>query len=629
MIRRYPISNPAGIFTMDEDGYYVYDSRETPVKKVEKGWGSLKTYTLEKVFEHERGKYTNVLSAQERLPGGFWPFENENFFHGMKFSFDFSLLRDGMAQKPQGGRAPMVFEFQGDDDVWVYLTDLSDDSPSRLVLDVGGDHNSMKGVINFATGEITYGKTSEKIGSGSVVYGQEDAVKAYLYRYEDWHKENSNRSESDFQWEYPLGAMNLPRKDLAQYRLDFYYLERGGTASNCYLRFNTPVVEKQKVTVVSDNESLRDGTYSFDLLVGGEEQENLQVKVQNGYGTATSEKEYAPGTDFTLKEVDPKGAVRTEWLDSAENVVSDGLEANGTIGDTTLLMCVNYYDDLVPQISKEANLNGDKGPGYYDLVLGVDGASTTITAEGGKEETYRVKGIQAYDTLSEHVDFDLDQSGKPQITLQEGSDRKTAVLTERGSLWQVSVDRKSIAEIDGKTIKWFVTQGDETLEKNQRKELHIAIQVTSPYRAEYQDRADKETGTHSGEMGYYSNVNEDAKVTYQTTIPGSEEKTLAFPKPVVRPADPSGTLTLTKVVESQEVDASEFSFDFTIQLDGIQKNQVSVTYPGNGAVTKSVTGGQLILTDIQLKDRESVVITGLNQEVNYKIEELDTLVLHF
>ena len=86
----------------------------------------------------------------------------------------------------------MIFEFSGDDDVWVLID-------GQMVLDIGGIHLVKGGYIDFSTGQV-------------VVYGAEDG------------------SVSD------TGSVTYLNP--GEHTLTMYYLERGASMSNFKLRFN-------------------------------------------------------------------------------------------------------------------------------------------------------------------------------------------------------------------------------------------------------------------------------------------------------------------------------------------------------------------------------------------------------
>lgn len=116
-----------------------------------------------------------------------------NFWFGMTLDLEF-YLPNKPGQPDSGGipanlgsnGKPMVFEFTGDDDVWVLID-------NKLALDIGGMHGAESGSINFSTGDV--------IVNGTVVGNVRNLVPG-------------------------------------SHTLTMHYLERGSSKSNFKLRFN-------------------------------------------------------------------------------------------------------------------------------------------------------------------------------------------------------------------------------------------------------------------------------------------------------------------------------------------------------------------------------------------------------
>lgn len=78
-----------------------------------------------------------------------------NYGFGMKLEIEFTMDEDGKVYAINGNdRVPAVFEFSGDDDVWIYVD-------GNLVLDMGGDHGVAEGKLDFST-EGDYGTATVK-----------------------------------------------------------------------------------------------------------------------------------------------------------------------------------------------------------------------------------------------------------------------------------------------------------------------------------------------------------------------------------------------------------------------------------------------------------------------------------
>ena len=212
----YPGANH--LFKKDADGYYEYDS----TKNFAQFNTETKNFTVYKV----PGSSTDPIDLQQGSKhGSFFPFntlgdhkywdipqiseKSPDFHFGMTMSAKFIQPKDGKINDNN-----MVFEFSGDDDVWVYIDGV-------LVLDIGGIHNAVSGSINFADGKVTFGNNNTDLKT--------------LFK-------NANR-EGDF-----VSGKSI-FKDYTAHTINFYYLERGKGDSNCKLKFNLPTVPKKSVTV--------------------------------------------------------------------------------------------------------------------------------------------------------------------------------------------------------------------------------------------------------------------------------------------------------------------------------------------------------------------------------------------
>lgn len=209
-----------GLLTLDKDGYYGFDadSQKATYDK------ALRKFTVSK------RQCTNQSSTPCFAPFGDGS-EHDKYSFGMNLDAEFYM--------PEGGKVnnqAMVFDFTGDDDVWVFIDGV-------LVLDLGGIHQALDGSINFATGEITYGKTQRYGNSPAATIAQ-----AFT---------NAGK-----QWD------STPYKT---HHLSFFYLERGDGGSNCKIKFNLPVkpskaidIEKETLGTIDANKQ-----FQFQLFVDG------------------------------------------------------------------------------------------------------------------------------------------------------------------------------------------------------------------------------------------------------------------------------------------------------------------------------------------------------------------------
>ena len=238
----------ANYLFVKENGYYVYDSRSH--------YAELDTTT---------SNFT-VYNYPSNVEKGFFPFNeigtaiNEsgsntsatNHHYGMHIDFSFMQPKSGL---PDGDpENPMIFEFSGDDDVWVFIEGM-------LVLDLGGIHTRTGGKIDFATGIVDYDINNPDGYSGSV-------KDSSIYKMFEAAGCSSEQLDSYFVLDELTG--NYRFRDYSQHKLDFFYLERGADKSNCMIKFNLisvpegPIWVEKEITQ-SNMADFADAVFEFKI----------------------------------------------------------------------------------------------------------------------------------------------------------------------------------------------------------------------------------------------------------------------------------------------------------------------------------------------------------------------------
>jgi len=165
-----------------------------------------------------------------------------NYFFGMIMSAKFAQNPGGISDRGD----PMVFEFNGDDDMWVYVDDV-------LLLDMGGVHDAFRGKIDFNTGDIyvngniVLDTTKDHGASSNHAVNLHTTIKDQFWKAHkfpdgsDWTDENDPRVSEFF-------SKNT-FKDFTTHNFKMFYMERGAGASNLEMQFNLPVLTESQFRV--------------------------------------------------------------------------------------------------------------------------------------------------------------------------------------------------------------------------------------------------------------------------------------------------------------------------------------------------------------------------------------------
>lgn len=255
------------IFNEDQGvDYWYFDSKDTTLYlKQDSEQNSDSKYFLKKSTDRGRSENVNASSGPQGHYG-YFPFNETatggkastyNYGFGTKLQMDFTLTDDGMVETNKIGKdgkkekTNIKFFFSGDDDVWVFID-------GQLVLDVGGAHGKVSGLLEF--GETKDGKNSvtayvSKVKKGGTAKDNDidektvnSAVKTVKYNGNDiyFYAKNTN-----------LEPLDKGKK----HTLTMYYMERGMWESNMAVAFNFPDNNELQVQKEVDLKNVTDDDF--------------------------------------------------------------------------------------------------------------------------------------------------------------------------------------------------------------------------------------------------------------------------------------------------------------------------------------------------------------------------------
>ena len=291
-----PAQTPNGPQKGEGVKYWWFDSKETSLY-LRKDTNSDQLYlgndspgVTTAGYKSEASHNVDSASSPDNVstPYGFFPFNETttsksavryNYGYGAKLEIPFTLTSTGTVKDDYNNEIPIRFYFSGDDDVWVFIDD-------QLVLDIGGAHARVSGVLEFdqrdnkkntVTSYVSRVKNS-KTGN----YGAENC---------DEHNHTTATSITYLgttETYYKNASVSIPNLSTGKHTLTMYYMERGMWESNMAVAFNFPDNNELQVQKVVDLSNVTDQKFKECF----EKQKIFNFTIQN-QATHYGEKEAA------------------------------------------------------------------------------------------------------------------------------------------------------------------------------------------------------------------------------------------------------------------------------------------------------------------------------------------------
>ena len=223
----------SGLFQKDADGKYYYDSNVN-YAYYDPNQGDSGNFQLSDTFPEEGSDWGVGFFPFSPWDGsktcihwnGYCPprggsnssagYGTDGKYHSeYYYNHHFGMTLEGTFQMSPDGKLnnhDLVFNFSGDDDLWVYIDDV-------LVLDIGGVHNPVGGSINFRTGAVSVDSAYQV---NSVINDSQKGPAA----------------NTTIEQAFAAAGKTWNNEPYADHTIKVFYVERGGCYSNCRMEFN-------------------------------------------------------------------------------------------------------------------------------------------------------------------------------------------------------------------------------------------------------------------------------------------------------------------------------------------------------------------------------------------------------
>lgn len=506
--------NVKNLFQIDNNGYYYYDARKNfaefkqeptttkdgqtsdgsftlydgpAVWRTDGGWNS-ETETFDgdwslgnffpfdsasKVFDSIQtkdgsGNETNILSSSEEIKNA-GNAVRANHYMGMNMTVDFAQPENGKLNMGSSGKQDMVFQFSGDDDVWIFIDGV-------LVLDLGGIHSELYGTINFSTGEVVTGQ-SWRTGGLPKDPGNMPGDEKTTTLYDMFVKALGQQKADELHW-----TTNSSGKKIfptgTNHSLKLFYLERGNYDSSLQMRFNLQPQLYQSIKKVDQNGDPLEGV-EFKLYAAtankGDSTDVADYEAKGDIiGTLTTDKDgkssfvRTDGSPFSftdlyhsdgmiyyiLKETKTAGGYRALPKDIV-------LKFNP---NTSMLVVANRYQTgAYASFFSDIRETGDLTYGQFDTNSGVIASSTNKLGQSSKKEGIIVAVPMLLESGMSHDDVPKD--GKWQALYGSNTEGYGAVApaARTAEEWRKAVLKAALYQAsDERWPEWRLTYNEDT-----------------------------------------------------------------------------------------------------------------------------------------------------------------------